>query len=74
MDELKVEQMRRVCNCGDGVARELLTLSGGDLSLAMEASLESQSILEAKAKVLNKRFARLERIESHDTQNYPSPA
>ena len=65
MDELKVDQVRRVCACGDGVARELLTLSGGDLEMAIDASLESESILEAKAKVLNKRFEKLERMESH---------
>ena len=68
MDNWKVIKVQKFCNCSEGIAKELLTLAGGDTEIAIESSIESASILEAKARVLDKRFAKIERNESHVLQ------
>lgn len=55
-----LEKLRKACGCGISVARELLILAGGDVDLAINVSFESGSLNEAKVRVIDARFKKLE--------------
>jgi len=55
-----VKELCERIGVGRGVADELLTLGGDDIDLVVEASLESPGLDQCKAKIINKRFMRLE--------------
>ena len=58
----KVKKLRQEIGVGQSVASELLTLSGGDLQLAAQASKESTGLDQCKAAIINERFQRIEKI------------
>ena len=55
-----VKDLRDRIGVGVGVAEELLVLSGGDVDLAEKASRESDGLDQCKAKIIDRRFRRLE--------------
>ena len=62
MDD-KIKDLRERINVGNGVAEELLILSGGDVDLAEKASLDARGLDQCKANIINRRFKRLEEDE-----------
>lgn len=56
----KVKDLRERIGVGDGVASELLVLSGGDVDMAEQASREAKGLDQCKANIIDKRFRRLE--------------
>ena len=60
MQTLKVKQLRDRIGVGAGVANELLILSGGDVDMAVDASLASEGLDQCKARIIDSRFSRLE--------------
>ena len=46
--------------CGDGLARDLLVLAGGDTSIVLEASVHCIGINSVKAYIIDRRIARVE--------------
>lgn len=55
-----IKELRQRLNVSQSVAEELLTLAGGDIELAVQASAESNGLTQCKASIINKRFNRLE--------------
>lgn len=56
----KVNQVMRKIGCGGSVAREILTLAGWDVDLAVRASRSSCGLDQCKARIINERFSKLE--------------
>lgn len=57
-----IKELRRRIGVGTGVAEELLILSGGDVDMATEASVESAGLDQCKANIINERFRRIEEV------------
>lgn len=57
----KVKQVSETCGCGMRLAKELLTLSGGNTELVIEASDVSAGLDQCKTYIINKRFEKLEK-------------
>ena len=55
-----IKELRERLNVSKSVAEELLTLAGGDVELAVQASLESNGLTQCKANIIDKRFSKLE--------------
>jgi len=55
-----VKELRDRIGVGSSVANELLILSGGDIDLAEEASLDSDGLDQCKARIIDRRFKKLE--------------
>ena len=60
VSESKVSDLCARLKVGRSVAQELLVLSGGDVAMAEEASRESIGLDQCKARIIDKRFAKLE--------------
>lgn len=59
--EDKVKKLQAELDVSYSVADELLRLSGGDMSLAISTSRESQGLNQCKANIIDRRFKRLEK-------------
>ena len=57
----KVDELRERISVGPVVAHELLVLSGGDVDMATEASLESRGLDQCRARIIDKRFENIEK-------------
>lgn len=57
-----IKELRRRIGVGAGVAEELLVLSGGDVDMATEASVEAAGLDQCKAHIINERFRRIEEV------------
>ena len=55
-----VRELSKRIQVGEGVADELLVLSGGDIDMAENASLNARGLDQCKAAIIDKRFKRLE--------------
>lgn len=55
-----VKDLRERIGVGSCVANELLVLSGGDVDLAEECSLQADGLDQCKAAIIDARFRRLE--------------
>ena len=60
MQSRKERELMHRINVGASVANELLILAGGDIELATEASLESPGLDQCKARIIDRRFRRIE--------------
>lgn len=56
----KVKELSQRLGVGNGVASELLVLSGGDIDMAEECSKSSKGLDQCKAAIINRRFRKLE--------------
>lgn len=56
----KVSDLARDIHCGIGLARDLLTLAGGDTDLVKEASLMCNKAESMKAYIIDGRFKKVE--------------
>lgn len=56
----QINMLRDRIGVGKTVADELLVLSGGDIDLAEEASLEADGLDQCKANIIDMRFRRIE--------------
>lgn len=55
-----IKELRERIDVSKSVAEELLILAGGDIELAVQASVESRGLTQCKANIIDKRFNRLE--------------
>lgn len=55
-----IKDLRNRIGVGKTVADELLVLSGGDIDLAEEASLEADGLDQCKANIIDMRLRRIE--------------
>jgi hypothetical protein len=55
-----IKELRQRLNVSRSVAEELLTLAGGDVELAVQASSESSGLTQCKARIIDERFKKLE--------------
>ena len=60
MDDEKVRLLAEDLHISGALARDLLTLAGGNVSLVHDASEECTGIQSVKAYIIDKRVARLE--------------
>ena len=56
----QIRMLADAIGCGDGLARDLLVLAGGDTSIVLEASVHCIGINSVKAYIIDRRIARLE--------------
>ena len=56
-----VKEVVKECGCGSRLAKELLTLAGGDVELVINASEVSDGLDQCKTYIINKRFEKLEK-------------
>jgi translation elongation factor EF-Ts len=59
-----IKDLRERIGVGNGVANELLVLSGGDVDLAETCSRQADGLDQCKAAIIDARFRRLE--DEHD--------
>ena len=57
-----IRELKKRIGVGTSVAEELLILSGGDVDMAEEASLESAGLDQCKANIIDKRFKQIEDV------------
>lgn len=62
-DAIHVRSGRKI---GTVVAKELLTLAGGDAELAVDASISSEGLDQCKARIIDERFRLLEEYLDND--------
>lgn len=60
-DEKKIQQLSNLIDVSHSVAAELLTLAGGDVSLAWSCSFNTCGLNQCKAAIINSRFNSIER-------------
>lgn len=60
LEDRRVLDLARDIRCGPSLARDLLTLAGGDASLVREASAECRGVESMKAYIIDRRFQKSE--------------
>lgn len=60
VEETRVAYLQSKLHMSPGLARDLLILAGGDIDIVCSASEESQRLDTMKARIIDKRIAKLE--------------
>ncbi len=61
-EQAAIRQLSNAIGCGDGLARDLLLLAGGDYGLVREASVHCVGVESVKAYIINARFDAIESV------------
>ena len=64
--EHDIKEVIKLCGCGAGIAKELLTLAGGELQIVLDASFTAGNLSQVKANIIDARFNQLNQHREDD--------